>query len=296
MRYLPLLLLIACPQAPVPISGDSGSSDSTAAAEPYIEIETPSEPEWDASELEALLETAFSTGIPDVLTLREHYRDFMLEGEPDCPLYEDQNHTSWVGVWASECTTTNGTEFFGTALYQEYHGDDTGAGEEMRLDLGMVASFELTDTEGSTYVGGGGFILTRGPIEVGMSWSAQIGGSYHYPAAGGWLGEGIEAGVYLDGIYGSRSRLTIDGGIGWSGVDIHFHEVLFDSYSCELQPEGKISVRDSQGYWYDMEFDCGPCAELMWRGQSLGTVCPGDSLVSAVQADLERMGGLEVDE
>jgi hypothetical protein len=296
VRSLFALPLLACgPSVVVPNPDDSASPETDP--EPYIEIDTPDEPSWTAEELESILITAFETGIPDVLTLREHYRDFMLQAEEDCPLYEDSEHENWVGVWASECTTTSGIEFFGTALYQEYHSDKPGEGEEMRLDLGMVASYELTDTDGSTFVGGGGFILTRGPIEYGISWSAQIGGSYRYPAAGGWLGEGIEAGLFLDGVHGeARSLLTIDGGVGWSGVDIHFHEVLFDSYSCELYPEGTISVRDALGYWYDMSFDCGACAELVWRDQSLGEVCPGDALAAAVLTDVERMGGLEVEE
>ena len=260
-------------------------------ADPYIVIETPSDPAWTASELEGVLANAFATGIPDVLTMREHYRELMLQADDDCPLYEDQNNDSWVGVWASECTADSGTEFFGTALYQEQHGTTSEDGEEYRLDLGMVASFELTDATGSTFTGGGGFILARGPIEFGISWSAQIGGTYHYPAAGGWLGEGIEAGLYLDGLLGVRNMLTIDGGIGWSGVDLYFHEMTFDSYTCDLYPEGTLSVRDEDGYWYDMTFACEPCAQLMWGEQDLGEVCPGEDLVAAVQADMARMGG-----
>ena len=169
-------------------------------------------------------------------------------------------------------------------------------GEEYRLDLGMVASFELTDASGSTFTGGGGFILARGPIESGISWSAQIGGTYRYPAAGGWFGEGIEAGLYLDGLLGIRNVLTIDGGIGWSGVDLYFHEMtlILTPVNCTL--EGTLSVRDDDGYWYDMTFDCGNCARLMWGDQDLGEVCPGEDLVAAVEADMARMGGTVVEQ
>ena len=163
---------MACGSPAIIDTADSSTPD--AAPEPYIEIDTPVEPAWNPDELEEVLEAALATGIPDVLTLREHYRDFMLRGQTDCPLYENQNHESWVGVWASECTTDDGTEFFGTALYQEYHSDVAEEGEEYRFDMGMVASFELTDPDGSVFVGGGGFILTRGPMEYGVSWSVQL--------------------------------------------------------------------------------------------------------------------------
>ena len=82
--------------------------------------------------------------------------------------------------------------------------------------------------------------------------------------------------IVSDGLLGIRNVLTIDGGTRWSGVDLYFHEMTFDSYTCELYPEGTLSVRDDDGYWYDMTFECGNCARLMWGDQDLGEVCPGE--------------------
>ena len=84
-----------------------------------------------------------------------------------------------------------------------------------------------------------------------------------------------------------------DGGVfGIDGAAEAIYATDFYIYSeakgspCELEPSGLISIRDSLGQWYDVEFqgppysgawsyqpECDGCGSAWFRGEYMGEAC-----------------------
>ncbi len=294
-----LLIALACSD-PTPcygtvcVGGTSAATTATTAAattsgtNPFWDVPAPADPSRAADESIALALDALNAGMPNAFDLRNTYRDFMIVSETMCPTRENKNAETWTGVWNSDCETSDGYHFYGTAIYDEMSSKDGAS-----LAVAMVASFELTDPDNQTFIGGGGFSLERSVIDGVTNIHSSIGGTYSYPPAAGWLGDGIEASLFTVGETTSDSTLVeFDGGVGYDTVDIYLTDVWIDSAVCGGAIQGAINIRDPTGYWLTLEFsDCSGCARLLWNAEDRGEVCPDGGFNAALHTLLDRLEG-----
>ena len=80
----------------------------------------PDAPDLSTEEVEALFQSNVGAGLPTAIQLRSLYGSFLSQRENNCPAMENQNSSTWHGVWFDDCTTSSGYHFWGTALYFEF--------------------------------------------------------------------------------------------------------------------------------------------------------------------------------
>jgi len=282
-----LLLSLSCTDPPCPdgsIRGEDGlcyltDEEETAADTPEF---GPLEPALSAAEAVEEMERALSWGLVDAITIFDVYVGFLSQRDSDCPPMENKNSKGYSGVWATvageTCTASSGYSYFGLALFFE---ELQISGEEFegqvfttdRWGFSMVASYELTDPDGYTFIGGGSAVHSWELMEdESIQWEAFIGGTFSYAPAGGWLGEGIDASLFMDGsLINGRRLANLQGGIGYPGVDISFEDFIFDSDVG--YPVGTFRLRDSTDYWFSIELGAGGCGPMTWRHLDLGEHC-----------------------
>ena len=121
--------------------------------EPTFSIEArPDTPTYSLDEMESILSQLQSGGLPHPLRVLELYGHFMEQRSGTCPQLENPNADDWMGVWDDDCSTSSGHHYFGTALY----GADQISDEHIDVWIfNILCSFELSDPQGETFVGGG---------------------------------------------------------------------------------------------------------------------------------------------
>lgn len=289
-----VLLILACAPGPV-------DSAVVEAYEP-VPYEIPGadgvDPVFDAEAMSTAILDAIEvarsiTGAPVMVA----YNTVMASADDGCPNYYELDGNVY---WYDQCTTASGSQFSGYSFYYGYTDYDGGDGniyngaqlygvaqvwdaEGHQLDLGgSAADMVLTAADGSyTY------------------WYSVVQGSFAWDGAGTegtWVSPGMAPDLTLTAIeypaYDGHMFL-VSGGVG--GLSGAYETVVFDDLTlydagiggdCPEEPGGTISVRDPNGYWYDVFLDgqlttddavrdaaCDGCAEVWYQGTSLGEVC-----------------------
>lgn len=242
----------------------------------------PQAPTWSAEEVLAQLDAALAWGIADMPTIGETYAEFMEHREPTCPSMEDPDSTTIYGVWQSNaCVTEEGWIYDGLAMYSggcegpEDNQEQPGQGYE---EGGMLAQFQLTDPDGLVFLGGGSAVHSCRWYEDGSGTCFdQLGGTFAYAGAEGWLATGVEASLFVDHVWGGEQGrvTTLVGGVGYPALDLSFQDVVLDWDACEGRPTGVLRLRDPTTYWHELHFadDCSGCATMTWRDLDEGEHC-----------------------
>jgi len=307
-----LSFLLACGPAvesdlaPVKDPADPDPTDPGETAPedpPYVADEDAIEPLLGLDEVGAAVTEAVATAkMVDGSLLFRAYRAALDEASSSCP-YMDPLYQELYSVdyWYDSCTADSGTSFngygygylyepfwSGTYYYSDYayfYGDAVVSwADGSEFVASGNASYTNYDESTSNY--GVMSLYTFGQF----SWDAD-------EAAGTWLAAGVSASLstYAVDYRGWGARMVVfDGGL--SHLDGTTNAVVFDQLyaanqvygsPCEMEPGGMVSVRDSQGEWYDVVFDgadygsssvfppeCDGCGHVWFRGELLGDVCP----------------------
>lgn len=254
-------------------------------------------PEFDAGAMSAAITDALSaakgiTGAPVLLA----YTTVMATADDTCPNYYDYNGNIY---WYDQCTTETGSEFSGYSFYYLYDNFDAGDGNIYNgAQVSGVA--QMWDADGHELAIGGAaanLVLTATDDSY-TYWYSVVQGSFSWDGAGTegtWVTPGMAPDLVLTALeypdYNAR-MFYIHGGL--SGLGGVYDAVVFDNLTlydagigdCPEEPGGTISVRDANGYWYDMTLegqldtsvstkasDCDGCAAVWYQGQELGEVC-----------------------
>ena len=288
---------VAC-VGPVETPADGAPEQDTAGA--HLAIDPPHQAlQLTAEEALATVEETLAEGLPDVLNLHALYEDVMRHrelGDPGCPVYENADSTGPNGNWFDRgCTTTEGWTYFGNATALHIIGINP---DGYPIDaVGSSASFQVTDPNGATFVGGGGYNLDRLLIEDGrLSLFGTFGGTYAYDGVEGWLHDGVEVSLFFDGelnhngVGDTPGQLRIDGGVGRAEGQLSFRELIVERGETMLL-SGQIDLRDPSGYWFHLALEGSerPCGTLSAEGLEDQDVCLSDHVVLGLDALLDSM-------
>ena len=213
------------------------------------------------------LEAFWARGIPEPFTLRDHYLSFLADGDEGCPVLID-------GAFSpQDCVSESGTHFYGLAFYQEFDKVQNQPG----YLFAMQASFELSRSNEAPFSAGGGFgyEVLAAPNQP-TDWMAFVQGSFHYPAASGWLGDGVTSGIAIRGSHHQGTyRFGVEGGSGQDDVYLFWDQVSVDSEQCDGYPTGRIGLRgeDTHWTWWTMAESCDGCGSLEYDDALVGTYC-----------------------
>ena len=250
-----------------------GCAENTATQDVYQSPVVPQESILDIDTIESRVNESFEKGLPSPILLRNLYGSFLTQRESWCPHMENPDSTSWQGVWFDDCYTLDGYSFWGTALFFEF--------TEPTWTIEAMASYELVDPQGFTFVGGGEYELDVVPNE---SWFFRVGGTFTYEPYGGWFAERGEASLFWDAIFTDGvMQGRLDGGVGFSDIEFYFDGVVVDDAVCDGLPQGTVMIRDESRFWFSLELlDCKPCGSLLWNGEDQGELCVGRQLQDAI--------------
>ncbi len=290
MLVLPLLL--ACSLQPV---------DTAVAYEPVpytYDAPAADAPTFDGDEMAIAIADAIDaarkiTGAPVLLA----YNTVMATADEDCPNYYELDGNVY---WYDQCTTDSGSEFSGYSFYYAYDDFDAGDGN-IYNGAQVFGVAQMWDVEGHELaIGGSAADLAISAADGAYTyWYSLAQGSFAWDGAGTegtWVTPGMAPDLILTAIlypaYDGH-MFYISGGV--SGLGGTYDTVVFDELtlfdegiggSCAEEPGGTISIRDGNGYWYDLFLDgqietsdsvrgsdCDGCAEVWYQGQSLGEVC-----------------------
>ncbi len=290
----PLLLLLACTPEPA----DSAAPD---AYEP-VPYEVPgaeySAPVFDAD--------AMSTAILDAVAVARTingapvlvaYETVMASAQDGCPNYYAYDGNTY---WYDQCTTDSGSTFNGYSFYYTYSDYDAGDGNIYNGSQ-LYGVAQVWDADGHELdVGGSAAELVLTAADGSYTyWYSVVQGSFAWDGAGTegtWVTPGMAPNLVLTAIdypeYDGH-MFYVSGGV--SGLGGTYDTVVFDDLTlydagiggdCPEEPGGTISVRDANGYWFDIFLDgqletsdnvrdsaCDGCAEAWYQGQDLGPVC-----------------------
>jgi hypothetical protein len=239
---------------------------------------------------------------PEVLS--STYESLRLEGDDSCPYYYyDADGASYYGYdyWYDSCTADNGTSFNGYG-YTYYYGAYSD-GYYVYDDYAYINAYAtITDRLGDSLdLAYYGYHVTYGTTSSNdRNGYAYMSGDVRWTsedAEGTWLAEELSTSLYYSYNYydlGNETALSSDGSI--SGIKGEVNAALLDDVyiytaglgsTCEAEPSGTISLRDSEGEWYHITFDgpafggapvftpdCNGCGQVSYRGEDLGEVCP----------------------
>ena len=266
------------------------------------------------------VETALSEVMATLLTLNgappvNAYFASMAGQQGDCPDYYENDGNVY---WYDYCDSDDGTSFNGYGfgyLYEDFQ--DSG----YFYNGGTVYTVaEVTRADGSTFSGGGSaqdlYLVVDEDAGVHdlyhEAWSSSVSGAFSYDGPEGqgtWLSQDISPDlqivVYLipeseeypsyngklvqlqggvGGFLGEVSAAVADDFVVWSGA----------LNLCPLEPMGMLSVRDTEGVWYDVVFDnvnqdsgetmdpalCDGCGTVYVQGQAQGQACVDTTLLT----------------
>lgn len=281
-----LVVLWAC-AAPV-----AGGAQETADPGQGLQSEPEPEPDgtpWAAPEASladhlAALAQVLPGGLPDPTQLDAVYDEVVTHGDERCPIYEEVQEGDQSEVWSGGCSSAEGYAYEGLVTHTDMHekeGDLT-----VFRGMGDLSSIRVTDANGNTFTSGGEYFLDLYEIAGQQVWASTVGGSWSYPGAAGWLGQGVTAAILVEGAgLRDETAMRVDGGVTWATVSLGFVEVEVDSEVCGGLPSGEVSLRDGSGHWYSLPFaGCEPCATAYWDGEAVGEACIGEEIGAALLA------------
>ena len=148
----------------------------------------------------------------------------------------------------------------------------------------ILCSFELTDNQGHTFIGGGEVEYKREREQGNTYLEARVNGSFSYPAAQDWLSQNSHSSLFISGsIQDELLYMSLYGGYASSGLTLFFDELALFEKSCGYTLSGFLEIRDSSGYWRRAHFTpCNPCATQSWNGQPIEDLCVEESIVTTM--------------
>lgn len=208
------------------------------------------------------------------------YDAALAEADASCPGVYTYGNTE---IWEEDCETAAGARFFGYGTRLAYEGLPIDDG--YYTGVGLVAACDLETTTGERYLASGYAYTLAGQDSAGEHTFARINGQFQWSgaeAAGTWVAAGLTPHLRIDGWHtaatGAR-RLLADGSVALSDdlvVDLQAVDLASDA-ACAREPSGALSLRESDGTWYDLAFDpdgaCDGCAAATREGRQLGLVC-----------------------
>ncbi len=240
------ILLVGC-------AGETPSPTDTGT------ISATSPPLWSAEEATAQVQAWDEVVLPTAADAVAAYLYALSNGDDSCPGSDTQLTESVL----YGCTAESGWRYAGVA---SYGGDEDG--------YWLGGDFELWDPDGQTYSAGGGLSHQVTEMETALVWVMEIGGTWVWPAAEGWLGEGTSAVYQIVGGREETVELEITGGVTLAGQSVDFL-LAWSELGCWEQPTGEVKVRDEAGAWYRLVLeDCTGCGSIIYgTGEVLGEGC-----------------------
>lgn len=284
------------------------------------EDDLPSDYIYEDDEVEALLspeqvQQGITDGIvamlsvdPDLMhdtynTIIDESRSAALAGEADCPYYYEDYYTYYgYYYWYDSCTAEDDLTYSGYGYSYDYEPYETSGYRYSDVSY-LYGNLALTTPEGATFEGSGySYHQEYGYSTNYYAVYAYVYGNWAYDgedAEGNWLTQNLGVNTYVSASAYSDmgvpySQMTMTGSVSGLSGDVNTI-VMTDTFiyteaygsDCDLEPSGLISVRDSQGEWYDVEFqgppymgasvfptDCDGCGQIWFRGEYLGEACP----------------------
>lgn len=266
-----MLLFLAGCTSPPPV--DSEPTEEVAAA-PHHPVAG-----YTADEAAGVLTEAVRFGIPLTPPLVDLWRGFLSMGDDACPGPERVSDALEV-FDAVGCTAASGFWFQGVGGGQASWLDEDRDGQPDEYREAMKTDGSMRDALGQTFLFGGS-LLFRFYATPGQSgnYEAEILGTYRFSGAKtGWLAEGTSTASYLSGTIEADGRWTLlaNGGFSVGTQAVGLADFGYNT-ACPDMPSGTISIRDADGYWYDLVYDessCDACGEVWFDGrQDLGRAC-----------------------
>jgi hypothetical protein len=283
------LLLSGCGPGAAP-------EDEASAPAPYIFAEEdPPTSSMDPAELEAAITAAAATVLTlDAAPIFPAYAAAMAGTDPTCPYYYDYQGSAY---WYDACTASGGSSYNGYSFHQVYADYDAGDGNIYNGEaIYGVARIETAD--GHVFEAGGSAQQLVATADTYTYFQSLIQGAFTWngpEADGTWLADGVAPDLTMTAytIPSGGKYMRVDGGL--SGLGGTLDTVVFDAVTlfdtalgstCPTEPGGVVSVRDTDGEWYDVVFDgpadigeaadaslCDGCGTAWFRGEYLGDVC-----------------------
>lgn len=225
------------------------------------------------------------------------YLAVMAEADGACPDYYALDGNLY---WYDQCTTAAGARFSGYSFYTHYVDYQPGDGNIYNGQQ-LYGVAQVWDAAGHELdLGGSATEVVLTPPDGSYAyWYSVAQGSFAWDGAGTegtWVTPGMAPDIVLTAIdyppaNGHMFRIT--GGLG--DLAGPYDAVVFDDLTlidaglggaCPEEPGGAISVRGTDGYWYDLYFDgqvetedavdgaaCDGCADVWYQGRNLGPLC-----------------------
>ena len=238
----------------------------------------------------------------DPLLFHETYEAALLESDGDCPYWYPYDYE----YWSDTCTTSNGTKFYGYGSsenkdgyvsnnvtfspYRYFSGDAKIVHNDGRVieASGYSSFYETISATGDTsfYQSMSGRFRIEAPDTEGTWLSRDLSLALNYYAGyyPGYPGKQVLVNSAISGLEGEIFAASFD--------SVYLYEETLGNL-CDLEPSGTISLRDTAGTWYDLEFqgasfwgsnvfppDCEGCGQAYVQGKYLGEVCPDFSLLT----------------
>lgn len=275
------ILLLACTSEPVSCEEPAAEwLDPTADDDWSALIEGGSvEPPWSAVEVGAELERALQNGLPTAQPVLADYRELLSHGDTDCPGDEFVEGFAVVGSCESEegyiFTGAAGLATTDTRVYAE-DGSWTG----LYTVITAPADYVITRPDGSALSAGGTLLQSLSRDSVESHWNSSIAGTW-FDSAGTvpWLQEGFSGDLSIDGRQETTGTFlqVVRGGATLLGASLLFDELSIAPSDCaDGIWAGSISIRQSNGAWYRLDFDehCSTCGQLYDDDeQEMGELC-----------------------
>ncbi len=221
--------------------------------------------------------------------------------DEDCPYYVDyylEDYNQYY--WSDNCTDERGTSFTGYGI--SYNTDEAESPDGYYVyNRYFYGDAAIGDSDGYLIEGSGYFSYSEYSTPGYSRWLyIDAYGKYrsdHPDQADTWLAQDLDIEIKMtatryEGYPGNTMSLTASIG-GLTGVvssvrmeDVYLYNESLGSM-CPGEPSGRVSVRDDEGNWYEVDFhgpkywgaatflpQCDGCGEVSWRGEPLGTVCP----------------------
>ena len=233
------------------------------------------------------------------------YNAVMSSAEEGCPNYYATDGNVY---WYDRCTTSTGSTFSGYSFYYNYANYDGGDGNIYNGQQ-LYGVAQMWDAEGHELdLGGSAANVVLTAVNGSYTyWYSVAQGSFSWDGTG-TEGSWVTPGMAPDLVLNAMKYPEYDGHMfymngGVSGLPGDYSSVVFDALTlydagiggaCPEEPGGTISVRDANGYWFDLFLDgqlttedevsgaaCDGCADAWYQGKNLGPVCLDYSVLTA---------------
>jgi len=309
-----LWLAIAC-STPEDDPGDAAQDTGSAFDDEYIVPEGESTAVLTVEEVGAGIETGLRTlRLLDPSHVQAYYLALLEGSDGLCPEWKEAYYEPGsYNYWKDACTSDDGTVFSGWAKQQRplnyqdgnHHYTDDGYLEgEFKIEQpggvrmefsGKVSYWERViniykDPDDGDYdqdydVYASGDVTLQSSVDEGTWLEQSLVYDYDIYFKSYDDDEGMSA-KWDGGIFGLESDAP-----AIFAKDFFIYSAAKGS-PCELEPSGLVSVRDTLGQWYDVQFqgptysgawayqpECDGCGDAWFRGEYQGQVCVDFSIL-----------------